>query len=31
MEYQIEIRKLKDQVQVYNLQLEDLRIHNNRY
>ena len=31
MEQQVENRRLKDQVQVLQLQIEDLRIHNNRY
>jgi len=31
IEQQVENRRLKDQVQVLSLQIEDLRIHNNRY
>jgi hypothetical protein len=31
IEVQIENRKLKDKIQVLSLQMEDLRIHNNRY
>lgn len=31
IEQQVENRRLKDQVQLLSLQVEDLRLHNNRY
>jgi hypothetical protein len=31
IDLQVENRRLKDQVQLLSLQVEDLRLHNNRY